>query len=54
MDLGSAGMETPHPEWVAGPFVCWRPPGRKRQASSGKLQASSWLTKKDYRIIKDV
>jgi len=26
---------------MTGPFVCWRPPGRKRQAPSVKLQAPS-------------
>jgi hypothetical protein len=26
---------------ASGPFVCWRPPGRKRQAPSSKHQASS-------------
>ena len=48
MDLGSAGMETPHPEWVAGPFVCWWPPGHKLQAASAKLDKRQALC---YRIL---
>jgi len=51
MDLGSAGMETPRPEWAAGPFVCLRPPGHKRQAASFKRQAASWLTSVKLRAI---